>query len=128
MNFQHIWTCFPQFKKLIAQKKNEVSKKLMQLSYTHSHMQQNLEYEMLAAVYHKGDHGEYCLILKWESRFTLGLNAAKITNYIKKIVQIESIKNWISYTKVSERSSLSPLRMELGLFYQNKLLSKSCKN
>ncbi len=39
---------------------------------------------MLAAVYHKVDHGEYSHTLKWENRFFLGLNAAKITNYIKK--------------------------------------------
>ncbi len=38
---------------------------------------------MLTTLHHKGDHGEYCHSLKWESRFTLGLNAAKITNYKK---------------------------------------------
>ncbi len=27
----------------------------------------------------------HCIVLKWENRFTLGLNAAKITNYIKKL-------------------------------------------
>ncbi len=40
---------------------------------------------MLAAVYHKGDHGQYCYTLKWESRLFSRLNAAKITNYIKKL-------------------------------------------
>ncbi len=45
----------------------------------------NLEFQMLAAVYHKGDHGHYGYTLKWESRLFSGLNAAKITNYIKKL-------------------------------------------
>ncbi len=27
---------------------------------------------------------KYCYVLKWESRFTIGLNAAKNTDYIKK--------------------------------------------
>ncbi len=40
---------------------------------------------MLAAVYHKGDHEQYCYTLKWEIRLFSGLNAAKITNYIKKL-------------------------------------------
>ncbi len=40
---------------------------------------------MLAAAYYKGDRGEYCHTLKWESRFILGLNTAKITDYIKKL-------------------------------------------
>ncbi len=44
-----------------------------------------LEFQMLAAVYHKGDHEEYCHTLKWESRFFLEPNAAKITDYIKKL-------------------------------------------
>ncbi len=34
MNMEHIWTYFPQLKKLIKQKKYKIPKKLMQLLYT----------------------------------------------------------------------------------------------
>ncbi len=36
--------------------------------------------------------------LKWESRFTLGLNAVKNATYIKKL-QIKIVQNSISYKK-----------------------------
>ncbi len=76
--------------------------------------QKNLEFQMLAAIYHKDDHEEYCHTLKWESRFFLGPDTAKITNYIKQlIVQMKIIENWISYRKVSGRTYLSPPGMEL---------------
>ncbi len=42
------------------------------------------EFQMLAALNHKVDHREYCYTLKWESWLTLGLNAAKSTDYIEK--------------------------------------------
>ncbi len=34
---------------------------------------------------------KYFIVLKWESRFTLGLHAAKITDYIKKTLQIKVV-------------------------------------
>ncbi len=36
---------------------------------------------------------KYYNVLKWESRFTLGLNAAKNTDYIKKTLQIKVVEN-----------------------------------
>ncbi len=30
----------------------------------YDHKRKNLEFQMLAAVYHKGEHGQYCYILK----------------------------------------------------------------
>ncbi len=38
-------------------------------------------------------------VLKWESRITLKLNVAKITNYIKKMLQIKVVQHYISYIK-----------------------------
>ncbi len=32
-------------------------------------------------------------MLKWDSRFTLGLNTAKKKNYMKKMLQIKVIEN-----------------------------------
>ncbi len=34
------------------------------LSDRPGHKRKNLEFQMLAAVYHKGDHGQYCYTLK----------------------------------------------------------------
>ncbi len=48
-------------------------------SLLQNHKRQNLEFQMLATVYHKIDRGEYSHTLKWGSRFALGLNAAKIS-------------------------------------------------
>ncbi len=35
---------------------------------------------------------KYFNVQKWESRFTLGLGAAKITHYIQKKLQIKAVK------------------------------------
>ncbi len=68
---------------------------------------------------------EHYIVLKWESRFTLWLNAAKITNYIRstltkvrlyqKIVQIKVVENLLSYKKVNGRTCLSLPGVELGV-------------
>ncbi len=49
---------------------------------------------------------KYYIVLKYYSRFTFWLNAAKITCCIKKNVQIK-VEDCISYKKVSRRPSLS---------------------
>ncbi len=77
-----------------------------------AHKQKNLEFQMLVTMNHKGCHWEYSHTLKWESRFTLGLNAAKIL--YQKIVEVKVVESWISYKKVSGRTSLSPPGVELG--------------
>ncbi len=46
-------------------------------------------------------------ILEWESKFTLGPNAAKITDYIKKKHRMKIVRNSISYKKLSGHISLS---------------------
>ncbi len=51
---------------------------------------------------------------KWESIFSLWLNAAKNTHRIKKKLKIKVVQNWISYKKVHERICLSPPGMEPG--------------
>ncbi len=54
-------------------------------------------------------------VQKWEIRFTLGLNSAKNTHYIKKKLRIKGVWNCISYKKVHECTCLSPPRVELGV-------------
>ncbi len=43
--------------------------------------------------YNRSYHLKYYNVLKWESRFTFRLDAAKITDYIKKILQIKVVEH-----------------------------------
>ncbi len=54
------------------------------------------------------------IVLRWESRFIFRLNTAEITDYIKKIVQLEVFEHYILYKKISGRTCLSPQRVEAG--------------
>ncbi len=56
---------------------------------------------------------KYYYVLKQESRFTLELNAAENTNYIKKLLQIKVVENKISYKKVRGCVCLSSLGVNL---------------
>ncbi len=52
--------------------------------------------------------------MEWESKFTLGLNAVKNTDYIKKSIQIKIVQNSISYQKLSGHICLPVLGVEVG--------------
>ncbi len=56
------------------------------------------------------------ILMYWngKSRFTLWLNTAKNTDYMKKMFQIKVLAHEISYKNLNGRTYLSPPRLELG--------------
>ncbi len=52
-------------------------------------------------------------VLKWENRSTLGLNAAKNSDYMKKKLELKVVENSIPYKKLRRHTCLFPLNVEL---------------
>ncbi len=61
---------------------------------------------------------KYYNVQKQESRFILGFDTGKNMYYIKKCIlyqkklQLKVVENWIPFKKVSERTYLSPSKVE----------------
>ncbi len=74
------------FHRNIIQKPAKVARLILIIHKTclSDEISEKTTFQMLAALIHKGDLGERWRTLKYESRFTLALNAAKSIDYIEK--------------------------------------------